>query len=422
MKLSLILAFIFIAMVLQGQGIYTVYFGNLHSHTGFSDGEQTPADAYTYARDVAGIDFLAVTDHMEQVSGDELLQTQQAAAAATQPGGFVGIAGYEWGSPYYGHCNVFNANEMPAVSSYLNWSSFREWLIERPYAFAQFNHPGDEDYFNNWYDFEYKGEATDASFPLIEFQNIQQANDWYELALNNGWHLSPVWNQDNHSADWGTKNDGRAGLWCTELSLNSMFDAILAGRTFASMDKNAMVWLESGLNHMGSTIQRYGNMPFHIVLNDSDNENWSSIEFRSDNGLLVSFASPAEVDTTILMTLYTDKYVYIRAIQEDGDYVWSAPVYLSGVITGISDAMQIKIPVYTVLNRDNTMVIHSTQVVENAQIQLIDVSGRVHFSSCISLCADKDFTFGVANLQDGVYIVTITHPSHTLITKILIQR
>ncbi|MBP7464288.1 MAG: T9SS type A sorting domain-containing protein, partial [Bacteroidales bacterium] len=147
-----------------------------------------------------------------------------------------------------------------------------------------------------------------------------------------------------------------------------------------------------------------------------------SIEFRSDNGLLVSFASPAEVDTTILMTLYTDKYVYIRAIQEDGDYVWSAPVYLSGVITGISDAMQIKIPVYTVLNRDNTVVIHSTQVVENAQIQLIDVSGRVHFSSCISLCADKDFTFGVANLQDGVYIVTITHPSHTLITKILIQR
>jgi len=44
-------------------------------------------------------------------------------------------------------------------------------------------------------------------------------------------------NQDNHSADWGTKNDNRAGIWATELTHPALFDAIIAGRTFSTWDK-----------------------------------------------------------------------------------------------------------------------------------------------------------------------------------------
>ncbi len=40
-----------------------VFFGNLHSHTSFSDGSGTPAQAYKRARDVARLDFLAITEH-----------------------------------------------------------------------------------------------------------------------------------------------------------------------------------------------------------------------------------------------------------------------------------------------------------------------------------------------------------------------
>ena len=51
----------------RGQGladsVYNLYVGNLHSHTSYSDGSGTPAQAFEYARDVASIDFLAITDH-----------------------------------------------------------------------------------------------------------------------------------------------------------------------------------------------------------------------------------------------------------------------------------------------------------------------------------------------------------------------
>lgn len=42
---------------------HRVYFGNLHSHTSYSDGSGTPENAYRHARDVAGLDFLAITEH-----------------------------------------------------------------------------------------------------------------------------------------------------------------------------------------------------------------------------------------------------------------------------------------------------------------------------------------------------------------------
>ena len=40
-----------------------VFFGNLHSHTRYSDGTSKPKDAFEHARDEGNLDFLAVTPH-----------------------------------------------------------------------------------------------------------------------------------------------------------------------------------------------------------------------------------------------------------------------------------------------------------------------------------------------------------------------
>src|SRR4051812_8057402 len=40
----------------------SVYFGNLHSHTSYSDGSGTPAEAYAMARQ-EGLNFFAITEH-----------------------------------------------------------------------------------------------------------------------------------------------------------------------------------------------------------------------------------------------------------------------------------------------------------------------------------------------------------------------
>ena len=47
-----------------------LYAGELHGHTLDSDGQGTITEAYTYARDVAGLDFFSITDHSNYFKGD----------------------------------------------------------------------------------------------------------------------------------------------------------------------------------------------------------------------------------------------------------------------------------------------------------------------------------------------------------------
>jgi len=55
---------------------YNIYFGNLHSHTGYSDGSGTPAQAYQHAKNSGAGDFLAITDHAHMMDEAEWADTK----------------------------------------------------------------------------------------------------------------------------------------------------------------------------------------------------------------------------------------------------------------------------------------------------------------------------------------------------------
>ncbi|CCQ98435.1 hypothetical protein CULT_880008 [[Clostridium] ultunense Esp] len=65
---------------------YHYYFGIPHSHTAFSDGKGTPADAYRHAYE-KGLDFLVVTDHSNWLEGDQYITDKKE---------FQETAGSEW--------------------------------------------------------------------------------------------------------------------------------------------------------------------------------------------------------------------------------------------------------------------------------------------------------------------------------------
>ncbi len=69
---------------LAAQNAPTVFFGSLHSHTSLSDGQDTPAEAYAHARDVAGLDFLAITEH-SHAQAAVVLPTKQGHGTPQDP-------------------------------------------------------------------------------------------------------------------------------------------------------------------------------------------------------------------------------------------------------------------------------------------------------------------------------------------------
>src|SRR5688572_32259607 len=103
--------------VIHAGQTYQVFLGNLHSHTSLSDGSSTPRKAFEHARDVAGIDFLAITEHNHRdapsrIQDDPGLYTTELVDVAGEfdvPGQFVALYGQEFSSIGSGnHANVLD--------------------------------------------------------------------------------------------------------------------------------------------------------------------------------------------------------------------------------------------------------------------------------------------------------------------------
>ena len=158
-----------------------IYFGDLHSHTGYSDGAGTPPDAFTMAR-ASGLDFYAVTEHGFMLDASEWQNLLSQANAATVDGQFVALPGFEY-THAKGHINVFGSDtyihrDDPA---YDTLAEFYAWLVAHPTAIGQFNHPSKVNNFN-FDDFSFNA-AADQKMVLQELRTADQFFLSYSLIL-----------------------------------------------------------------------------------------------------------------------------------------------------------------------------------------------------------------------------------------------
>jgi len=314
-----------------------IFYGNLHSHTSFSDGRGTPEEAYQYASKYG--DVLAVTDHCYflkiPVNGQyKTSLTQQAARNATVDGKFVGLQGFEW-TAGSGHINVFETLEFISRDEKGDLKDFYDWII-RVKKLAQFNHPGVT--FGNFQDFWFVPEA-DKYVNLIEIGNGNSSSsdtiseEMYEnfiLALNRGWHLSPTANQDNHRDNWISANNSRTGILALNLTYKDIMDALWNRRTFASEDRNVKLYVYGNENIMGSILYDATQLTLKIKYEDVKDP-VQKLEIVSQSGMF-EVADVIGKDTFDFSQTLTvpDGYewYFVRIIQKDGDEIISAPVWV----------------------------------------------------------------------------------------------
>lgn len=321
------------------EGTFQPYFGNLHSHTGNSDGEGSPSEAYAYARDVAGLDIMVVTDHLEQLYlGFGMYEgCLDDADAVYVPGSYVTLCGFEYGTGRApsligstGHNNVFfSPRRFPALQ--VDFHDFYASLVGCAECVGQYNHPGDSAD-EHWNHFEYFADV-DERMSLFEFNSEGDAWGLFFQALDNGWHVSPAWDQDNHSANWGTANDHRSGFWLATLDRDSLKDAMLRNRSFSTADRNATIrMLAEGTCWMGSVLSGYPLLALEVVADDEDGEGFSAIELYGPAQTLLEThdcADSAPCTADFSRTVDEAGYVVARALQTDGDILIAGPIWYS---------------------------------------------------------------------------------------------
>ena len=321
--------------------VYQTYFGYMHAHSELSDGEGDADEAYAHARDVAGLDYFALTDHGEELmiwpwerKYDELME---AADDADQPGVFTALWGFEWSNPLLGHISVIGSNQFTDAFSDLSLADLFDWILDRPGVMARFNHPGRYDDINLEFRHLDLYEPILARMVGIEtwnkgdgFGRFHYDCEWLfcdstyiDQGNGNGWALGALGSQDNHSRDWGTRNDYRVAVLAEDLTRDAVLDAYKERRFYATEDKDLELDVRAAGFPMGS---RLTGVPRELVVTACDGSGDEFVEVRLYRGG-VELESRAVSGNCIDETLIdpgavTPEYYYVivrQADDNDGD-------------------------------------------------------------------------------------------------------
>lgn len=332
---------------------WNLYFGQLHAHTDISNGAGSVEEAFQYASQVDGLDFFAVTDHSDSFDNADMgaidadgadisadwAAGKQAAASVTN-GDFVGLFGFEMTWPedkQLGHISTFNTpgwqtrdqadfeNVPTALENYY------KALASVPGSVSQFNHP--DTVHGDFERFDHYSPQYDAVVSLLEVAGEDGVVDceYYDLALDKGWHVAPTNNQNNHKGQWGDASEARTVVLAKSLTEEALYAAMKDRRVYATQDSDLAIYYELNGTVMGSIIPKSESAAVTVFLNDPTDEAIGSVEVVADGGaVLVSeyVETPSRVLELSVPSGYS--YYYLRVTQLDGDVAVTAPVWMDG--------------------------------------------------------------------------------------------
>ncbi len=336
-------------------GIPPIAWGDLHGHSGLSDGTGTPEDYFLYARDVAALDVVSLTDHdhwgMPPLadSPDLWRRIVEAAQRFHRPGRLVTLPGYEWTNWVRGHRHVlwFDDGDGARVRSSVDpaWDTPAElWAGlagERALTVAHHSAGGPI--------------ATDWSFapppglePVTEVSSVHGsseaadgpgriydaiAGNFVRDALGRGYRLGFVGSGDGHDGHPGlshlaTGQGGLAAIFTEELTREGVLSALRARRCYATNGPRIVLWTELEGAPMGAQLAAgtagvlrarvVGTAPLERVDLVRGGRVADSVPGEGRSDLALSLEIPAGDG---------GDWLYLRVVQVDGGAAWSSPYF-----------------------------------------------------------------------------------------------
>lgn len=345
-----------------------IYWGDLHTHTKYSDGRGTPAELYEFGRRYSAIDFCAVSDHAFTTTDWMWDEIQRVTNASNEPGRYVTLLGYEWSgrSDVGGDHNVYTVGDaMPLIRSYNGYNyrnlrmyhgpnkqaghvedlfrmlgeSFRdENLLVIPHFGGR---PGNPEWHN-----------PELQRGVEIFSDHRRSEDWASGFLEKGHRVGIVGSTDNHSgnAGYGTRRIDREvgeegplfsrfspdergtalmAVYAEELDRPGVFQGIYHRRTYATTGERIVLDFAVNAERMGGVI-RAGADP-RIEVSAIGTAAIQALRIVK-NGKILHTVAPggeaAELEFVDRTGAAAGDYYYIDLVQSDGEKAISSPVWV----------------------------------------------------------------------------------------------
>lgn len=348
---------------------YNYYYGNLHAHSDYSDGDMdnvcngtsSATCCYNIGNSALNFDYMGLSDHNHNEGPVMSLAkyasgVSEALAYTSSHPDFVALYGMEWGTiSTGGHANIYGIDQLVGwntgnYSIYCakgDYSSLFNLVASTPNAFATLNHPNNSDYGN------IHGSAYNATFDnaivgvalrngpynslSVSYNDPSTSNyvNYFNTLLAKGYHLGPMADLDNHnSATMGKSSQQRTVLLATALTKPAILDAILNMRFYATDDYNEQIsFTINGSINMGSITSQFSNPALQVNASDPDGDAITSIKIYygvpgsgSMPTLLTSVSNSSVLNFTHSFASGT-YYYYAEITEADGNLSWTAPIW-----------------------------------------------------------------------------------------------
>jgi len=294
------------------------YFGNLHAHSDYSDGNQdnpgyTPYDNYLYAMSSQCMDYLGVSEHNHYSSNNSpgnLLSNYTSGAAqansftSTYPG-FVALYGMEWGViSGGGHVLIYgdgmdnlwgwesgsggwggsnNYNQFVAKSDYTGANGLFKTINDNigTNTFASLAHPNSSDYgniSNIAYDANFdaaiattaveNGPSTSTNTSYSNPASSMGYLSYYRKLLSKGYHVAPSIDHDNHNTTFGRTTYSRSAVVAPALTKTEIVKGFRNMHVYATQDCDTKVDFTLNTKIMGSSLVASGAPVINVNLTD----------------------------------------------------------------------------------------------------------------------------------------------------------
>ena len=265
-----------------------VYWGDLHSHSLHSF-DATGRRPFSYAREVAALDFYCLSDHAETLTDEQWQRIIADVARHHAPGQFVTILGYEgtFSSPW-AHHNVYyrgargplfgaNRGTLPDLWRHLEREvGGSDAVLTIPHhtgvmfsPLAQGAVPGGTGPNPDW---QHPAQGENAYRPVIEIYSGHGqcecldadhplAYERCDFSLNTsapgqhyawdvwltGQRLGVICSSDNHQAQPGLRQTGLAAVQAPRLTREAIFDSLRTRRTYGTTGERILLdWSVAG--------------------------------------------------------------------------------------------------------------------------------------------------------------------------------
>ena len=469
-----IITFLF-ANSIFAQTNYNTYYGNLHAHSAYSDGNKenanaTPTDNYTYAHTALCFDFLGISEHNHFSSTNNpgmLLPLyaqglQQAQAYTNAHPGFVALFGMEWGViSNGGHVVIYGIDSLigwetlstgnnydiyVAKSDYQGTNGLFQKIVDRKNsnAFATLAHPNSSDYGNMLYgtysaiaDSAVVGVAVESGPAFSTDTTYSDAPSdmsflsYYMQALAKGYHVGPTIDHDNHYMTFGKTNTSRLAILATQLNKSALLDAMRKRRFFATQDCDTKISLSIQQQVMGSSTS--GTIAPTLTISASDPSSASAVPSITimkgepgSNQLATALKTITAFNATVTDTsLLSGKeaYYYLDVVI-NGKRSISAPIWYTRTVATNSVAnlapmdwdLEVKNPII------NTLQLQwSLRASENFDIQIRSLLGHTLYHKRHFITPSNPTTEIPLDLAPGMYLLSISSPQGARTFRVLKQ-